>query len=221
MGGSADHFSSRAHAEGVDSSSGGTPSRQFILRRGKAGLFAILGLIDPALGMLNPKSHGIRFGFHGNPHLMQLTEGISGTVTHGQYQVIGFNPFPMTCLHPSNPAVLDPDSGKRAAEPDLATKGKNFLPKVDDHTTKPICSDMGLLSIEDFLIGTGLVKLHQDLLNPLVFYSGGQLAVRKGTSASFPELYVRLRIQSFILPESFHVPDPFIHRLSSFEDDGL
>ena len=81
-------MTTRTHTEGIDCRILQMLHKLIIRRRQRQFTASVLGVIDQALGMLDPYTHGKRLGFHGNGMIMEHLKSIPGTVSNGKNRMI-------------------------------------------------------------------------------------------------------------------------------------
>ena len=70
------------------------------------GVFSQPRMIDQALGVLDPKAYGKRFGFKKNAVPVQHSESFPGAMTQGHHHMTAHQPFTIGKLHAPAPARL-------------------------------------------------------------------------------------------------------------------
>ena len=160
----------RTHAEGPDAPAHRGLSRQLIVGPRQQGVGkAELGLIQPLLGVFNPKAHGKFLSPHGNAFGIQTPDRVPGAVTDGQEDEMGrifFSPFRDQAGNPlfSIPGLCHVKAGDLGIEMKFPAQFLNPMPHIGKDLPQAVRPDMGLGVIGDIGISPELMKGIEDEL---------------------------------------------------------
>ena len=166
---------------------------------------SVLGIIDQILVMFYANANGKGFSLHLNLAFMHHLISVSGRMadpckdkgTSYCLRAVYFNAPKLTIFY-HKVRYLSTKADFSAPIYNLLTHGLN-------HAAQDIRTYMRLMFVKDFFWCAMLHKIRRDFVEPRVSHSGGQLTIRKGTSSTFPKLYVRFSLKRTCLPKTFHI----------------
>ena len=215
------HMTARAHTEGVHR---GILQmlHQLVVRRGQGCRFrAVLGKIDDALLLLNPRAHGEGLWLHGNAGFFQHFEGVPGAVADGENRRVTVDNFPGIGFQAGKLSIFDAKARDLRVEPHLPAERNDPLSQVLHHSEQNIRAHMGLGVVENVLPGPGLHELLQHPADAGVIDTGVQLAVGEGARAALAELDVAFFVQNPGCKEFFHLFVAGLRVLSPLQNQRL
>ena len=171
--------------------------------------------------MRDPHAHREILLDHGNALGVQPFKGIPGAVSGRQNGCMRLDQS-LVRFHARQDALLCPESQAAGLETDLAAGRQDLCPQTGQDLQKPVRSHMRLCLIQDFRRTACLYKGLQDEGGSafLIIDQGIELAVRKGSGASLPELDIGGRIQPAAFPEAPDVLLPLFHRPAPLNQQG-
>ena len=193
-------------------------------RQGRVrGQGAVLGFIEPPLGVFDADAHGEGLAFHGDSGVQQHLEGIPGAVAHGQDQRAAPAGADASVLFPGDggeAAAGAGNAGQAAAELHAAAQCFNAAAQRLHHRHQYVGPNVGFGVQQDVVPGAGLVKLLQDPANAGITDAGIQFAVGESAGAALPKLDVAGGIQPAGFPKGFHFAPAGFSVLAPFQHNG-